>query len=244
MKSQLGSEPGQASRNRSPVSSKCSQFPAAPADDKDVSIAARPTCVVADDHPPVLESISRYLDSQGFRVIGRAADGNEAVALVESQRPTLAVLDLRMPGLAGAAVIRRVARTTPQCSCLVYSGFGDGALLNEVLDAGARGYVLKDAPLDALVRALGTISGGGMYIDPALADVLIRATPARELGLTARERDVLRLLADGHSNESIGRELFISPDTARTQLAAAMAKLGVSTRTQAVASALRHELIS
>jgi two-component system, NarL family, response regulator LiaR len=208
------------------------------------SIAARPTCVVADDHPPVLESVSRYLELQGFRVVGRAGNGDEAVALVESQRPELAVLDLRMPGLAGAAVIRRVARTTPQSACVVYSGFGDGALLDEVLDAGARGYVLKDAPLDALVRALGTVAAGGMYIDPALAGVLIRTTPARELGLTPRERDVLRLLADGHSNESIGRELFISPDTARTQLGTAMAKLGVSTRTQAVASALRRELIS
>lgn len=163
---------------------------------------------------------------------------------MESQRPALALLDQRMPGLPGAAVIRRVARTTPQTSCVVYSGFGDSALLDEALDAGARGYVLKDAPLDTLVRALGTVSGGRMYIDPGLADSLIRATPAHDLGLTPRERDVLRLLADGHSNESIGRELFISPDTARTQLGTAMAKLGVSTRTQAVAAALRHELIS
>ena len=192
----------------------------------------------------MLESISRYLDAQGFRVAGRAANGDEAVALVESQRPALAVLDIRMPALPGAAVIRRVARTTPQTSCVVYSGFGDAAILNETLDAGARGYVLKDAPLDALVRALHTVAGGSMYIDPALADVLIRAIPGRDLGLTPRERDVLRLLADGHSNESIGRELFISPDTARTQLGTAMAKLGVSTRTQAVATALRHELIN
>ena len=224
---------------------KPSQFRLSTADDPDVSsTAAKPTCVVADDHPPVLESVSRYLELQGFRVVGRAGNGDEAVALVESQRPELAIIDLRMPGLAGAAVIRRVARTTPQSACVVYSGFGDGALLDEVLDAGARGYVLKDAPLDALVRALGTVAAGGMYIDPALAGVLIRTTPARELGLTPRERDVLRLLADGHSNESIGRELFISPDTARTQLGTAMAKLGVSTRTQAVASALRRELIS
>ena len=214
------------------------------ADHRNVSTAAKSTCVVADDHPPVLESISRYLDIQGFRVVGRAEDGDEAVALVESQRPDLAVLDIRMPALPGAAVIRRVARTTPQTSCVVYSGFGDAAVLNETLDAGARGYVLKDAPLDALVRALQTVSGGSMYIDPALADVLIQAMPGRDLGLTPRERDVLRLLADGHSNESIGRELFISPDTARTQLGTAMAKLGVSTRTQAVATALRHELIS
>ena len=206
--------------------------------------AASPTCVVADDHPSVLESVSRYLDLQGFRVVGRAATGDEAVALVEAQRPVLALLDLRLPGLAGAAVIRRVVRSTPQTACVAYSGFGDSALLTEVLDAGARGYVLKDAPLDAVVRALQTVSGGGMYIDPGLADVLIRSSRAREVGLTTRERDVLRLLADGHSNESIGRELFISPDTARTQLGTAMAKLGVSTRTQAVATALRHELIS
>jgi DNA-binding NarL/FixJ family response regulator len=209
-----------------------------------MSTAAKPTCVVADDHPPVLESISRYLIAKGYRVVGRAQDGEEAVRLVEAQRPTLALIDLRMPGLGGTAAIRRVVRTTPQTSCLVYSGFGDSALLTEALDAGARGFVLKDAPLETLVRALETVAGGGMYIDPALADVLIRATPGRELGLTVRERDVLRLLADGHSNESIGRELFISPDTARTQLGAAMAKLGVSTRTQAVAKALRDALIS
>ena len=91
---------------------------ALPADDTKVSsTAAKPTCVVADDHPPVLESVSRFLELQGFRVVGRARNGEEAIALVESQRPSLAVLDLRMPGLAGAAVIRRVARTTPQCSC-------------------------------------------------------------------------------------------------------------------------------
>ncbi len=209
-----------------------------------MSIEAKPTCVVADDHPPVLESISRYLDANGYRVVGRARDGEEAVKLVEAQRPSLALIDLRMPGLGGTAAIRRVVRTTPQTSCLVYSGFGDSALLTEALDAGARGFVLKEAPLETLVRALETVAGGGMYIDPALADVLIRATPGRELGLTVRERDVLRLLADGHSNESIGRELFISPDTARTQLGAAMAKLGVSTRTQAVAKALREALIS
>jgi DNA-binding NarL/FixJ family response regulator len=207
-------------------------------------VTSKPTVVVADDHPPVLESISRFLEANGHRVVGRAGNGTQALALVESQRPNLAVLDMRMPDLAGAAIVRRVARTTPQTTCLVYSGYGDAALLHEVLDAGARGYVLKDAPLDALVRALDTVGAGGMYIDPALADALIRATPALELGLTPRERDVLRLLADGHSNESIGRELFISPDTARTQLGTAMAKLGASTRTQAVARALREDLIS
>lgn len=199
---------------------------------------------MADDHPPVLETISRYLAAQGFRIVGLARNGEEALALVEAQHPTLAVLDAQMPLPTGADVIRRVARTTPQCSCVIYSGFGDATLLTEVLDAGARGFVLKDAPLQTLVRALDTVAGGGMYIDPALADALIRSASAGDLGLTPRERDVLRLLADGHSNESIGRALFISPDTARKQLSSTMAKLGVSTRTEAVAKALRDALIS
>lgn len=203
----------------------------------------KPTVVVADDHPSVLASVSRFLEVQGLRVVGRAKNGEEAIALIEAQRPTLAVVDLRMPRLGGAAVVRQVCRTTPQCAPLVYSGFADGAALTESLDAGARGFVLKDAPLEALLRALDTVAAGGMYIDPALADVVIRAADGG-INLTTRERDVLRLLADGHSNESIGRELFISPDTARTQLGVAMAKLGASTRTQAVALALRHSLIS
>jgi DNA-binding NarL/FixJ family response regulator len=208
------------------------------------STAARPTCVIADDHPPILESIARFLAASGFRVVGRAANGEEAIALVETQRPVLAVLDARMPGVTGTNVIRRVARTTPQCSCVVYSGHADARVLTDALDAGARGFVLKDAALESLVRALDVVAAGGMYIDPALADALIELSSARDLRLTPRERDVLRLLADGHSNDSIGRELFISPDTARTQLAGAMAKLGASTRTQAVATALRAALIS
>ena len=201
------------------------------------------TCVVADDHPAVLASVSRYLDAVGVHVVGRARNGDEAVALVESKRPTLALLDLRMPRLGGAAVARHIARTTPETASIAYSGFADRALLTESLDAGARGFVLKDAPLEALLRALETVASGGMYIDPALADVVLRGRDG-STPLTPRERDVLRLLADGHSNESIGKVLFISPDTARTQLGVAMAKLGASTRTQAVAIALRESLIS
>jgi DNA-binding NarL/FixJ family response regulator len=101
------------------------------------SIAAKPTCVVADDHPPVLESIARYLGAHGYRIVGLARNGEEAVTLIESLRPSLAVLDLRMPGLSGADVVRQVARTTPQCGSVVYSGFGDSALLDEALDAGS-----------------------------------------------------------------------------------------------------------
>jgi DNA-binding NarL/FixJ family response regulator len=201
------------------------------------------TCVVADDHPAVLESVSRYLGIKGFRVVGRARNGEEAIALVESLRPALTLLDLRMPLLGGTGAVRRLARSVPQCSAVAYSGYADRTLLTEALDAGARGFVLKDAPLESLIRALETVVAGGMYIDASLADVVLHGEDG-ELRLTPRERDVLRLLADGHSNDSIGRELLISADTARAQLGAAMAKLGAATRTQAVAIALRERLIS
>lgn len=202
----------------------------------------RLTCVVADDHPPILSTVAAYLDASGIHVVGRADRGDHAVAAIESLRPSVAVVDLRMPGLRGSEVTRRVARTTPQTACVVYTAYCDRATLTEALDAGARGYVTKESPLDGLLRAVETVAHGGRYVDPALADVLL--DPRADAGLTPRERDVLRLLADGHSNETIGRELFISPDTARTQLGAAMAKLGASTRTQAVAIALRRSLIA
>lgn len=202
------------------------------------------TCVVADDHPAILQTICTRLELAGIHVLGRARNGEEAVQLVEAQKPAVAIVDASMPELSGAGVIRRLVRSTPQCSMIVYTAHDDPALLTEALDAGARGYVLKDAPLETLPRAVETVAAGGMYIDPSLADALISRLPVGNGGLTTRERDVLRMLSDGHTNESIGKALFISPDTARTQLATAMAKLGASTRTQAVALALRQALIS
>ena len=98
--------------------------------------------MIADDHPPVLESIARFLAASGFRVVGRGSNGTEALALIETHRPMLAVLDARMPGVTGTNVIRRAARTTPQCSSVVYSGYADARVLTEALDAGARGFVL------------------------------------------------------------------------------------------------------
>lgn len=216
------------------------------------SVAAKPTCVVADDHPPVLESVTRYLAAQGLRVVGRAGDGDEALALIEAQRPDVAVLDLRMPGLPGAAVIRRVARTTPQSACLVYSGFGDAAILNEVLDAGARGYVLKDAPLEEIVASLRAAVAGDAWLSPRVAGSLLARVrtddgapqegPAPPEALSARERDVLRLVAAGSDNAAIGRELHLSAGTVRKHVSRILAKLGVENRVEAAVYAVRNGL--
>ena len=201
--------------------------------------------VVADDHPAVLRSVCDVLVDSGVEVVGRASSGEEAMARIEASRPAVAVLDLRMPGLTGVEVAARAARSAPDTAVILYTGYGDRALLNEALDVGVRGFVLKEAPLADLVRAVEMVSRGEVYVDPVLAGFLATADVTEALpALTKREREVLRLLADGRTNEEIGKELFLSPETIRTHVQKAMRKLEADTRTQAVALALRQSLIT
>jgi DNA-binding NarL/FixJ family response regulator len=211
-----------------------------------MSNAASPTtCLVADDHPAVVEAVADVLAASGIEIVGRARDGTHAVELVEEHRPRVALLDLRMPGLSGIEVARRIGRSAPESAVILYTAFGDRALLTEAMDAGARGFVLKEAPLAEVVRAVELVAAGRTYVDPVLAGVLASSSAADNIpNLTPRERDVLRLLADGLSNEEIGKSLFISRETVRTHLRKAMAKLDADTRTEAVATALRQSLIS
>ena len=203
------------------------------------------SCLVADDHPAVVEVVSDVLEASGVRVVGKARDGEEALSVIEAERPQVALLDLRMPRLSGIEVSRSLARSGGTTSVILYTAFGDRALLIEALDAGARGFVLKEAPLAEVVRAVELVAAGRTYVDPVLAGVLSSsAATGKIVTLTQRERDVLRLLADGLSNEEIGKELFISPETVRTHLRKAMGKLDADTRTEAVATALRQSLIA
>jgi DNA-binding NarL/FixJ family response regulator len=203
------------------------------------------TCVVADDHPAMLTAVAEILGRSGFEVVGRARDGAEALALIESEKPALAIVDIQMPQLSGIEVANRIATTAPGTAIVFYTAFGDRALLSEALDVGARGFVLKEAPLADLVRAAERVSVGEAYVDPGLAGVLVSSHfTDRAPSLTQREREVLRLLADGLANEEIGKTLHISPETVRTHVRKAMAKLEADTRTQAVATALRQSIIS
>jgi DNA-binding NarL/FixJ family response regulator len=200
--------------------------------------------VVADDHPAVLRSVCDVLIDAGVDVVGRASNGEEAAAKIEATRPTVAVIDVRMPRLNGVEVASQISRTAPETAVILYTAYGDRALLSEALDAGVRGFVLKEAPLQDLTRAVDMVSGGAVYVDPVLAGVLASAESERLPQLTKREREVLRLLADGLSNEEIGKRLFLSPETVRTHVQKAMRRLEADTRTQAVAVALRQSLIS
>ena len=201
--------------------------------------------IVADDHPAILDAVTRFLETEhGFELVGRAPNGQVALQVIEEQKPDLALLDIRMPGLGGIDVAERLAKTKSETSVVLYTAYPERALLLASLDAGVRGFILKEAPLDELVRALRIVAGGGSYIDAALAGVL--AGPRTDDGLqdlTKRERDVLRLLAEGMRDEQAGRTLSISPLTVRTHVQHAMAKLKCDTRTQAVAVALRESLI-
>jgi DNA-binding NarL/FixJ family response regulator len=202
-------------------------------------------CLVADDHPAMLRAVIEILQAKGVQVIGEATDGEEALSKIETRKPDVALVDIRMPRLSGVEVARRATRSTPDTAVILYSAYGDKALLLEALDAGARGFVLKEAPLVDLHRAVETVAAGGTYVDPVLAGALATAEVASKLrALTQREREVLRLLADGNSNEEIGKELYISPETVRTHVRKAMDKLEADTRTEAVAKALRQRLIA
>ena len=208
-------------------------------------MTATATIVVADDHPAMLAAVSEMLDRHGFDVVGRAADGQQAVALIEATKPKVALVDMRMPRFSGIEVAIQAASVSPETSIIFYTAFGDRALLSEALDVGARGFVLKEAPLSDLVRAVERGVAGEAYVDPVLAGFLVSGDLADRLpALTQREREVLRLLADGLANEEIGKRLHISAETVRTHVRKAMTKLEANTRTQAVAMALRQSIIS
>jgi DNA-binding NarL/FixJ family response regulator len=203
------------------------------------------TCVVADDHPALVRAISFLLADDGVTVVGEATDGVAALAAIEALRPTLAVLDLVMPGLGGIEVARRAARVAPGTATILYTGYGERSLLAEALDAGARGFVLKEAPLEDLSRAVRLAAAGEVYVDPGLAASIIRAgAAATTVALSTRERDILRLLSEGRSNDQIASALYIASDTVRTYIKRAMRKLEADTRTQAVAIAIRQALIA
>jgi DNA-binding NarL/FixJ family response regulator len=195
-------------------------------------------CLLADDHPALCAAVASYLEAEGFDVLGPVANGPRAISLAAAEAPDLAVVDFRMPRLSGVELIRELRRVAPDVKIVVYTADGDEAMAREVFDAGATGLVLKEAPLADLARALEAVHGGGSYIDPAVANGRNAANR-----LTEREVEVLSLLAEGLQHEEIGRRLGISAETVRTHLRKASERLGATTRTQAVATALRLGLI-
>lgn len=195
-------------------------------------------CLVADDHPALTAAVSQHLAAAGYEIVGPAPDGRAAVRLAAAERPDAAVLDYRMPKLAGAELVAALLLVSPQTTVCVYTAEADEELARGVIAAGASAVVLKESPLGHLAVALESARAGRIHLDPALRG-------GRRTGeLTERELDVLRLLAEGLPHEEIGRRLGIGSETVRTHVRKASDRLGASTRTQAVATALRLGLIA
>jgi DNA-binding NarL/FixJ family response regulator len=195
------------------------------------------TCLVADDHPAVIDSLSRVLTGAGVDVVAAARSGREALAALAESSPRVALLDVRMPDIGGIELAREIRTLSPDTAVVLYTASGNRNILEDALEAGVSGLVLKDAPLTDIVRAIQTAAAGSLYVDPALAGVAGRVT------LTDREREILRLLAEGNSNEEIAERLFLSPETVRAHVVKASKKLGARNRTHAVVEAMRLSLI-
>jgi DNA-binding NarL/FixJ family response regulator len=202
-------------------------------------------CLVVDDHAAIREGVKLILArDREISVIGEASSGDGAVDMAERRRPDVILMDVRMRGMDGFEATRRITAAHPAIAIILYTAHGERGLLAEGLDCGARGYVLKDAPPDDIIRAVKRVAEGGAYVDPTLASELVSPKATERIpALSTREREILGLLANGFSNPEIAARLFISPETVRTHVRNAMAKLEADTRTQAVALALRYALI-
>ena len=201
------------------------------------------TCLVVDDHEVVREGLRLSLSrAPHIRVIGEASDGEQAIELVKRRKPDVVVMDVRMPGMDGLEATRKISAETPETSVLIFTAFSERSLLARGIESGAKGYILKEAPHETLVKAIDKIAAGEGYIDPALMPAFLAGKDQTDM-LTTREREILQLLADGMSNADVAGRLFISQETVKSHVRHILAKLEADTRTQAVAIALREAII-
>jgi two-component system nitrate/nitrite response regulator NarL len=204
--------------------------------------------LVVDDHPLFRDAMVRLLRSWAdLDVIGEAPSGRAALERIRDDPPDVAVVDLRMPDLDGVQLCSAISRDGLATRVLIVSGYDDDELVYAALEAGASGYVPKDAPRDEVARAVLAVAHGEMAIAPRLASGLASQIRLRRERtgpvLTEREREVLALLAEGRSAPEIGRTLFLATSTVKSHLAHLYEKLGVSDRAAAVAEAMRRGLI-
>jgi DNA-binding NarL/FixJ family response regulator len=206
------------------------------------------TLLIVDDHPVVRDGLRGMFESApGFAVLGEASNGAEAVSLTASLDPDVVLMDLRMPGGNGVEAIAELARRGARAKILVLTTYDTDSDTIPAIEAGATGYLLKDAPRDELFTAVRAASEGRTVLSPAVASRLVSAvrTPAAAGNdpLSAREREVLGLVAKGTSNREIARVLFISEATVKTHLTHLYAKLGVKDRAAAVAVAYDRRIL-
>ncbi|MEG3634187.1 response regulator transcription factor [Micromonospora palythoicola] len=205
--------------------------------------------LIVDDHPVVRDGLrGMFAGDPGFEVVGEAADGAEALTMAARSRPDVVLMDLRMPGMDGVTAIGRLVATDSPAKVLVLTTYDTDADVLPAIEAGATGYLLKDAPRDELVRAVRAAARGEAVLSPSVAGRLMGRlrTPRQPAGepLSQRELEVLTLVARGSSNRDAAARLFISEATVKTHLLHVYAKLGVNDRAAAVAVAYDRGLLT
>ena len=208
--------------------------------------------LIADDQSMVRAGFRMLLSGeQDIEVVAEARDGLEAVATADRFDPTVILMDIRMPELDGLEATRRIIAADDAARILILTTFGLDEYVYEALRAGASGFVLKDDPPEQLIAAVRTVAAGDALLSPAITKRVIkqfaripRPEPPKELGeLTARERDILRLVAGGLSNLEIGEQLYISETTVKTHVTHILQKLGLRDRVQAVVLAFQAGVV-
>lgn len=201
--------------------------------------------LLVDDHPVVRSGIRAMLaDQPGFELVGEAATGEEGVEAAHRLKPTVVLMDLRLgAGIHGSEATRQITAAPDAPRVLVLTTFDTDSDILAAVEAGATGYLLKDAPPDRLFAAIRSAAAGDSALAPSVASRLLGRMRTPAAALTPRELDVLGLVAEGLSNRQISRRLFLSETTIKTHLVHIYAKLGVDSRTAAVAAATRRSLI-
>jgi DNA-binding NarL/FixJ family response regulator len=201
--------------------------------------------LIVDDHPVVRDGLrGMFAGDPGIEVVGEAGDGAEAVALASEREPDVILMDLHMPVTDGVTAICQLAEQGSASRILVLTTYDQDSYVLPAIEAGATGYLLKDAPRDELLRAVRAVAGGDSVLAPSVASRLVQQVrnPPREV-LTERELEILALVASGTTNRAIARTLFISEATVKTHLLHIYEKLGAADRAAAVAEAYKRGLL-
>lgn len=216
-----------------------------------MTAAATPLRIyLVDDHTVVRQSVRVMLEAEDdMLVVGEAGEGRTGVRGIAASKPDVAIVDLKMPGMPGLAAIPEILNASPRTGVIVFTMYNNASYVHEAMHAGASGYVLKSATKDDLLRAVRAVHAGAGFLQAEVTKPLLRrlAVDAKLAGghaaLSLREIEVLELLAEGNSNKAIGQVLTISEETVKTHLKRLYEKLGAADRAQAVAIALRQQLI-
>jgi DNA-binding NarL/FixJ family response regulator len=202
--------------------------------------------LLVDDHAVVREGVRALLEQQSdMAIVGEAGDADGALRDLALLAPDVVVMDLKMPGLPAVEAIADIRRMRPSCNVLVFTSYAADSQVRDALSAGATGYLLKDTLRDDLVRAVREVAAGRAWLHPQAQRQMLdwmRRPPSPMDALTARERSVLELLAEGLSNKRIARQLELTEGTVKSYVSQVLDKLGVADRTQAALMAHRHGL--